>query len=72
MIQRLNNFVAFLVVSAAITSNGNLNISEIFSATNLALPGSLGFPLKGTGLKYGQSVSTSIRSRGNFPANSGR
>ena len=43
-----------------------------FSATSLTLAGSFGFPLYGSGLKNGESVSIKIRSNGNCLATSGK
>ena len=63
--------MAFSVVIFAISSKGMLKILPNFSATSRVLPGSLTLPLKGTGLRNGESVSTKIRSRGNSLATKG-
>ena len=62
----------FSEVISAIFSKGKLNMIANFSATNLTLAGSFGFPLYGSGLKNGESVSIKIRSNGNCLATSGK
>ena len=64
--------VAFAEVFSAISFSGTLWISASFSATNRVRPGSLGLPRWGTGLRYGESVSTKILSKGKSFATSGK
>src|SRR6266853_730475 len=54
----LKNFSAVSVVASAISSNGTSRAAAIASATMRVCAGSARFPRKGTGAKYGQSVST--------------
>src|SRR5436190_4812859 len=54
----LKNFSAVSVVASAISSNGTARVAAIVSATMRVCAGSQRFPRKGTGARYGQSVST--------------
>src|SRR5213594_2359169 len=54
----LKNFSAVSVVASAISSNGTCRADAIVSATMRVCAGSQRFPRKGTGARYGQSVST--------------
>src|SRR5439155_16651054 len=54
----LKNFSAVSVVASAISSNDVCRAAAIVSATMRVCAGSERFPRKGTGARYGQSVST--------------
>src|SRR5437588_11146903 len=54
----LKKLSAVSVVASAISSNGTARAEAIVSATMRVYAGSQRFPRKGTGARYGQSVST--------------
>src|SRR3990167_4853745 len=68
--QELNNFRKFSLVIEATNSTEIFLISAIFSATYFTYFGSLVFPRKGIGAKYGESVSINILSSGTYFATS--
>ena len=69
-IQILNNPRAFSEVFSAKCSIGIFRSSAIKDAIKVMLAGLLGFPLKGTGARKGESVSKSSLSMGIKRANS--
>ena len=59
-----NILLKFFDVEKAISSKDIFLICAIFSATNFTFDGKFFFHLKGTGERYGESVSTSSLSKG--------
>src|SRR5690606_15873814 len=66
----LNSLKKLSWVACSIVLSGTPRSSAIFSATCTTLEGSLVLPRYGTGARYGESVSISIRSSGVFCATS--
>ena len=62
--------LAFFVVSRMISSAETPLISASFSTTYGRFPEKFRFPRFGTGARYGQSVSRTIRSSGAYSATS--
>src|SRR5690554_637531 len=61
-----NIFNAFRVVNSATSVSFRLHISDILFNMNLKYDDSLRFPLKGIGERYGESVSSTKRSLGQY------